>query len=551
MAEVLEAVAIGEHGLRRKVAIKRLLPVHAGDASFARMFLDEAHLVSELQHGGIVAVYDYGVLDGVPFQVIEFVDGLDARSLAARGREIGAPMPIDVSLGIALHVAHALHHAHTHEDERGAARGLVHRDVKPANILVSWNGDVKLGDFGIAFAEDRVEKTVAGVTKGTPGYMAPEQMFASGVDARTDVFALGCSLHALIAGASPVSNQDHLRRLLVGEEVALSADVPSDIAPLIARAVQSVPSARFPNAAEMAAALGAALARRLEGDPKTSLLRWLARVKDDAPGPPHAAGKFDALLGAEIAPSPDGAEPHRFESTIKGNVRPPPDATSVQDLVQQDTVLATRRLPRAVRAPDDVAEDSIRLPKHALPLRTAGAAALVAAVAAAGYLAYSHYAAQPAREAVSVATTTTATPAGEPREPVAPAPLAPAPAESAPAESAPAVRRGTAHSAPRASPPAPGGAHSAPPQETQGTPPAAARAPGDLVTSGTLAVGGPSTRGARIVVDGHSYGLAPKYVDLTLGAHRIELTAPDGTHVGPANIEVGAQHTRGAPLRWP
>src|SRR5262245_14160412 len=125
MAEVLEGVAEGESGFRRRVAVKRILPALAEDAACARMFLDEARIASHLHHASIVSVLDYGTLDGVPFQVLEFVDGLDLERLAKLGEERAAKLPVGLALHIVTQVAHALDHAHRASDETGAPLGIV------------------------------------------------------------------------------------------------------------------------------------------------------------------------------------------------------------------------------------------------------------------------------------------------------------------------------------------------------------------------------------------------------------------------------------------
>ncbi len=302
MAEVLEAVAQGDEGFTRRVAIKRLLPSHAADASFARMFLDEARIVSRLHHGGIVAVLDYGVVDGAPFQILEFVDGQDARTLVHRGRDRDAAMPLEVALYLVTEIARALHYAHE--------EGVVHRDVKPANILVSHAGDVKLADFGIAFASERTERTQAGVAKGTPGYMAPEQVFGGGIDARADIFALGCVLHALVTGDSPLSRAGNLEHIMQKEPIELASGLPEDIEAIIRHATFATPSQRYATARAMAEDTGAALASRLKTDAKGALLAWLERVRETA----KPASAFDALLMPEALLENDGGS-WRLETT--------------------------------------------------------------------------------------------------------------------------------------------------------------------------------------------------------------------------------------------
>ncbi len=304
MAEVLEAVAVGEGGFERRVAIKRILPDHATDPSFVRMFIDEARIASRLHHANVVGVLDFGIAEGIPFQILEFVDGVDAKTLAKQGHATGFPMPVEVALHVCTEIAYALHHAHEAKDENGRALGIVHRDVSPHNFLVSRDGDVKLADFGIAIARDRQEKTQTGHAKGKLSYMAPEQAMGGGMDARTDVFGLGCALHALLTDRSPLSDEDAMTRLLTGTALSLDRSIPEDVLAVIARAVSRSKGDRFESAASMADALGAARARRANRDGRSLLREWLAKVNVEAP-----KGKLDALFDVELVlaeQQPDG-----------------------------------------------------------------------------------------------------------------------------------------------------------------------------------------------------------------------------------------------------
>ena len=152
MAQVIEAVAFGQAGFERRVAIKRLLPQHARDGERRRMFFEEARIGSRMHHGGIVPIFDYGLIDGSEFMAMEYVEGLDAlRAVSGPTPDI-VPMPEGIALHITAEIAHALAYIHDLRDEDNRALAIVHRDVSPPNILLSWNGDVKLSDFGIALS---------------------------------------------------------------------------------------------------------------------------------------------------------------------------------------------------------------------------------------------------------------------------------------------------------------------------------------------------------------------------------------------------------------
>jgi serine/threonine-protein kinase len=271
MAEVFEATAVGERGFERAVALKRMLPeigrIH-DDA-----FLDEARIASRLHHANIVSVIDYGISGGLPFQVLELVDGLDLQSALA----LGKPLSPELALHVCSEVAWALSHAHEAAPD-GRPLGIVHRDVKPANILISYDGDVKLGDFGIAFARDRLQRTEVGIAKGTREFMSPEQWVAGEVDARTDVFSLGCVVYTLYTGDSPMG-RTRAEEMLEGQELTLDKPLPEDVAAIVARATRRQKRERFPTAAAMAEALGAALQQRVHEPQRPLLQKWMRELK--------------------------------------------------------------------------------------------------------------------------------------------------------------------------------------------------------------------------------------------------------------------------------
>jgi hypothetical protein len=300
MAEVFEAELVGEQGFSRKVALKRMSGDAAVNPGAAARFLDEARIASRLHHAHVVSVLDVGLLDDRPFQVLELVDGLDVQALLQRA---GDTLPIEIALIIAGAVAHALDHAHTMCDASGAPLGIVHRDVKPSNVLVSWGGDVKLTDFGIAVARDRVARTEAGAIAGTMGFIAPEQRMGSHVDGRADVFALGLTLHAMLAGYTPLRDASVELATMVGQRVPLAAGLPDDLAAILADALSPERMAR-PTAAQLAHALGEAVAARLTGDARGTLQRFVAPLGRK----PRTVGALDQLLGIEVVAADAGGD---------------------------------------------------------------------------------------------------------------------------------------------------------------------------------------------------------------------------------------------------
>ncbi|RMH45060.1 MAG: hypothetical protein D6689_00785 [Deltaproteobacteria bacterium] len=231
MAEVFRATKLGVEGFARPVAIKRMLPALSADDKFAEMFVNEARLASLLLHPNIVAVLDFDRDDqGRLFIVMELVDGKDLRHLAASG-----PLPIPVSAFIVSQVLRALAYAHELTDG-GRPLGMVHRDVSPHNVLLSWDGAVKLSDFGIAKAMGASGASRTGTLKGKVGYMSPEQAHGLPLDGRSDVFAVGIMFHELLTGRrlfGGATEAEVLSRMLaqpIASPRALNPDVPEDVA---------------------------------------------------------------------------------------------------------------------------------------------------------------------------------------------------------------------------------------------------------------------------------------------------------------------------------
>src|SRR5438132_347275 len=200
MAEVFVAKAFGVEGFERLLAIKKILPTMGEDAEFVSMFVDEARIAVQLSHANIVQVLELGKHDERLFIAMEYVSGRDLRQLLDRYRRRGEPLPIPQACAIAARVCEALDYAHRKRDASENPLGIVHRDVSPQNVLVSFDGAVKLIDFGIAKAERRLQETQSGILKGKFSYMSPEQVRGGPVDHRSDVFAAGVLLWELICG---------------------------------------------------------------------------------------------------------------------------------------------------------------------------------------------------------------------------------------------------------------------------------------------------------------------------------------------------------------
>ena len=205
MSEIdLARQVVEEANFVRFLVIKRIKTDRNEDASFVRMFKDEARISAQLHHTNIAQVYDFGREGSEYYLVLEYVPGLDARRIINMLRDRGDVAPIRITARIIADVLQGLHHAHQALDAQGRAMKVVHRDVNPKNILVGVAGEIKLIDFGVAKAIDRLERTATDHVKGKFGYMAPEQVSGkTEIDHRVDVFATAVTLHEIVAGFSP------------------------------------------------------------------------------------------------------------------------------------------------------------------------------------------------------------------------------------------------------------------------------------------------------------------------------------------------------------
>jgi serine/threonine protein kinase len=195
MAEIHLAKTKGIAGFEKYCALKMIHPNFAEDDQFIQMLVDEAKIAVQLTHGNIAQTFDLGRVGETYYITMEYVDGADLYKILRRASEQDLEMPLDVCAFIAKEIASALDHAHRKRDHTGKALGIVHRDVSPQNVLISYAGEVKLVDFGIAKATMKVRQTAVGVIKGKYYYMSPEQAWGDPIDYRSDIFSAGIVLY--------------------------------------------------------------------------------------------------------------------------------------------------------------------------------------------------------------------------------------------------------------------------------------------------------------------------------------------------------------------
>jgi len=257
MAEIFLARQMGLEGFEKTVVLKRIRP-HLGDKkSFVKMFLNEAKLAAQLNHPNIIQIHDLGRVSGSYFIAMEYLFGRDMRRVIPKAEAQGIPFPIVYACKIASQVLEGLYYAHQKTDVHGVALGIVHRDVTPENIFVSFDGGVKVLDFGIAKAANQVEMTRAGEIKGKLSYMSPEQCMGKPLDHRSDIFSLGVVLYEWVTGFKLFTGESDvavLKSITDGKIYRPSyfkQDVPEPVEQILMRALEKDPADRYQSAWEM------------------------------------------------------------------------------------------------------------------------------------------------------------------------------------------------------------------------------------------------------------------------------------------------------------
>jgi eukaryotic-like serine/threonine-protein kinase len=257
MAEVFIAKAFGVEGFERFLAIKKILPTMAEDQEFITMFIDEARISVQLNHANIVHIHELGKYEDAYYIAMEYVAGRDLRTILERYRRRKEIMPTAQAVFIASKMCEGLDYAHRKKDARGQDLAIIHRDVSPQNILVSYEGDVKVIDFGIAKAANRAQKTQAGILKGKFGYMSPEQVRGMPIDRRSDIFAVGVILYEMLTGEklfvgeSDFSTLEKVRNAEVPLPRQFNPNIPAGLEKVVLKALAREPEDRYQWASDL------------------------------------------------------------------------------------------------------------------------------------------------------------------------------------------------------------------------------------------------------------------------------------------------------------
>ncbi|MEW5855220.1 MAG: serine/threonine-protein kinase [Myxococcota bacterium] len=357
MAEIYRAKIFGVDGFEKQMVVKRILPKYAQNPSFVQMFIDEAKIVVALTHGNIVPVYELGEVAGNYYIAMEYAEGMTALELLRECFTKQRPLSIPQALYVAAEVAKGLGYAHTRSNAQGQAMGIVHRDLNPRNIVVSPAGEVKILDFGIARSAVKKHQTGSGVIKGTPGYMAPEQLMGLSVDARADQYGLAIILHELLTVRRLFSVRDAVgqRALLENGKVFPPSTYRPEIGPqldkVVMRALSMRPEDRFPSCLDFEDALRGEVARLGAHVTSRQLASTIQEIKSASPAVAGAEMTARSVVASGSTPPP--SDPRKSSPpAVPAQAPPPPPANTGADLtVDSGFRMSEKPLPRLPSLP--------------------------------------------------------------------------------------------------------------------------------------------------------------------------------------------------------
>jgi serine/threonine protein kinase len=307
MAEVFLAKQVGPEGFEKVVVVKRVLPHLSRRPDFVEMFLDEARLNASLSHPNIVQVFDFGLTQGQYFLAMEYLAGEDLSTIFRHTTAAGKTVPPEIVALVGAATCDALHYIHSAVGDDGQPRRIVHRDISPSNVIVTYQGTVKILDFGIAKAEGKLVETQQGTLKGKYAYMSPEQALSEPLDGRSDLFSLGAVLYELLTGVRLFQREGHLALLkAVTEETILPPsmrrpEIPPEMESVVMRALSRQRGERYQSAQEMRRDLDLFLASRTYVPAQSQLQQYLTElfgevhVRERSRMPTTGSGKLQTV----------------------------------------------------------------------------------------------------------------------------------------------------------------------------------------------------------------------------------------------------------------
>lgn len=333
MAEIYKAKTFGAEGFEKLLAIKRILPHCAADKDFISMLIDEAKLSVLLSHANIVQVYDLGKVGDDFFISMEYISGVNLRDLVYRCRELGKTIPTDIAVYILSEICKGLDYAHRKTDMNGQPLNLVHRDISPQNILISYEGEVKIVDFGIAKAAMNISHTMAGILKGKIAYMSPEQALGKSVDHRTDIFSVGILLYECLTGEKLFTGESQFEvlkkiRSTKIDLARLPVSIPKPLQVILARALAYFPKDRFQSA----------------GDMQIELTKYLYSTYHDF-SPQKLAGFVREVFSTQIAQQRERAQSVVLRESKTGSI------SLAQEALQEEIVHRDEMAAKSMRTP--------------------------------------------------------------------------------------------------------------------------------------------------------------------------------------------------------